>query len=112
MQGNSGVGQWSHDDAVEMCRAIEAACPAFGCHVALTGGALYKSGPRKDCDVLFYRIRQVERIDMNGLWAAMKDIGLIQDGGRGWCWKATWNGKPVDCFFPEDDGGEYGGEEY
>ena len=27
--------------------------------------------------------------------------------GFGWCYKAKLNGKPIDCFFPEEQGGEY-----
>ena len=54
--------------AVEICRSIECECPKFGCHVALTGGTLYKDGERKDLDILFYRIRQVENIDYDSLF--------------------------------------------
>jgi hypothetical protein len=101
---------WTQPEAVEMCRAIEAVCPPFGCHVALTGGLLYKDGPRKDCDVLFYRIRQIEAIDVDGLFAGLEAIGLAKVSGFGWCHKAEWRGKPVDCFFPENDGGDYESE--
>lgn len=98
---------WFHEDAVELCRKVEAICPQFGCHVALTGGLLYKDGARKDCDLLFYRIRQVEEIDVDGLFGALASIGLTRESGFGWVYKATFEGKPVDCFFPEADGGEY-----
>jgi hypothetical protein len=37
---------WTLDDAVAMCCAVEQVCPPFGCHVALTGGTLYKDGGR------------------------------------------------------------------
>ena len=57
----------NHDMAVTLCRLIETFAPQYGCHVALTGGCLYKNGDRKDIDVLFYRIRQVEKIDHDGL---------------------------------------------
>lgn len=90
-----------------MCRAIEAVCPPFGCHVALTGGTLYRDGARKDLDILFYRIRQQPEIDMDGLWSALDAIGIKQERGFGWCFKASFNGKPIDCFFPEEQGGEY-----
>jgi hypothetical protein len=95
---------WTQKDAIELCIKIEAVCPAFGCHVALTGGTLYKDGERKDCDILFYRIRQTPEIDKAGLFKALADIGLIEQRGFGWCHKATFNGKGVDCFFPEEDG--------
>lgn len=41
--------------AVEYCRKLEALVAPLGWHVALTGGALYKDGPRKDVDVALYR---------------------------------------------------------
>src|ERR1035437_5571090 len=60
-----GDGQWTQTEAIELCVKVEAICPKYGCHVALTGGLLYKQGKRKDCDLLFYRIRQVEQIDFD-----------------------------------------------
>lgn len=100
------MSTWTQTEAVAMCVAIEAICPAFGCHVALTGGLLYKSGPRKDADILFYRIRQVEKINFEGLWEALKVIGFEKKSGFGWCYKATFKGKPVDCFSPDENGGD------
>ncbi len=98
---------WTQHEAIELCTKIEAICPAFGCHVALTGGLLYKAGPRKDCDLLFYRIRQVEAINESGLFEALAAIGIEKIGGFGWCHKALFEGKKIDCFFPEETGGEY-----
>jgi hypothetical protein len=99
--------KWTQAEAVALCREVEAICPPFGCHVALTGGTLYKDGPRKDLDLLFYRIRQEPEIDMDGLWAALATIGIEQERGFGWCFKAKYHGKQIDCFFPEEQGGEY-----
>lgn len=104
-------GPWVQAQAIELCRQIEAICPAFGCHVALTGGLLYKDGERKDCDILFYRIRQVEVIDMDGLFDALATIGVVKVSGFGWCHKACFEGRQIDCFFPEEDSGEYEPEE-
>lgn len=98
---------WTQAEALRLCREIEAVCPEYGAHVALTGGLLYKDGPRKDADLLFYRIRQVEEIDTDGLFERLKEIGIAKVRGLGWCHKATWNGKPIDFFFPEEDGNEY-----
>ncbi len=98
---------WNQSEAVEVCRKIEAICPAFGCHVALTGGALYKDGERKDLDILFYRIRQAPDIDMAGLWTALSEIGVEKVSGFGWCHKAVMGEKKIDCFFPEEVEGEY-----
>ena len=103
--------KWTLEEAVALCRKIEAICPAYGCHVALTGGTLYKHGPRKDCDLLFYRIRQIPVIFGEDLWVALAEIGFVKNKGYGWCFKATYEGKPVDCFFPEAyDGADANGE--
>lgn len=100
---------WTLSDAVALCREVEKICPAFGCHVALTGGCLYKDGGRKDCDLLFYRIRQAKEIDYACLWQALREIGLVKVGGQApaWCCKALYNGRKVDCLFPEEQGQEY-----
>jgi hypothetical protein len=93
--------KWIRVEGVELAREVESVCVPHGCHVALTGGVLYKDGPRKDCDLIFYRIRQVEKIDMVGLWGALAQIGLDHISGNGWCHKAEYQGKSVDCLFPE-----------
>ena len=64
---------WNLKEGVELCRQIEEICPQYGCHVALTGGTLYKDGERKDLDLLIYRIRQCESIDYSGLYAALEE---------------------------------------
>lgn len=102
---------WTLEDAIELARIVESVCPAFGCHVALTGGLLYKDPPRKDCDLLFYRIRQ-NSMNLGGLRSALQEIGLdlVAEGGpvEPWCVKATFQGKPVDLLFPElGDEGDY-----
>ncbi len=100
--------QWTQAEAIALCKLIEAVCQRSGCHVALTGGLLYKDGPRKDCDLLFYRIRQRREIVMDALWESLETIeGFKKVKGWGWCYKAEYKGKLIDCFFPEEqDGGE------
>jgi hypothetical protein len=96
---------WNLEEAVAFCRAVEAVAPQFGAHVALTGGTLYCDGPRKDCDIVLYRIRERETpIDFDGLFAALIPLGAEFVKDYGWCKKIKWNGKPVDVFDPEDDG--------
>lgn len=98
----------NYERAVTLCRLVESFAPKFGCHVALTGGCLYKDGDRKDIDILFYRIRQVEKIDHEGLRYALEEVGINDITGFGWLLKANWNGVNVDMFFPEEiDGEEY-----
>jgi len=96
--------RWNQSEAIELCRKIEAICPAFGCHVALTGGCLYKDGPRKDADILFYRIRQVDVIDIDGLFDALEALGIQKTHGLGFVHKALYRGKGIDFFFPESAG--------
>lgn len=99
---------WTQHDAISMCEVLESIVPGHGAHVALTGGCLYKAGlggrvPRKDCDVLFYRIRQRKCIDMAAMWTELEKYNFIKVSGFGWCYKALYHGKPVDCFFPEGE---------
>lgn len=103
---------WTQAEAIDLCRKIETVCPAAGCHVALTGGALYKDGPRKDADILFYRIRQIKEIDMEVLECLLGAIGVkMRDGWKsGWVIKADYNGKGLDLFFPEEDGEHSSGQ--
>lgn len=99
---------WTQAEAIELCRLVEPLCPAFGCHVALTGGLLYKDGPRKDCDLLFYRIRRSAAIDVVGLFDSVLRVGLVaKSSEERFVIKATWRGKPVDCLFPEAASGDY-----
>lgn len=98
---------WKREDAIALCVLIESVCPSYGCHVALTGGTLYKPGDRKDCDVLFYRIRQAETIDQEGLFAALAELGIERLSGFGWVHKAMYQDKNIDMFFPEAPDGEY-----
>lgn len=98
--------KWTQALAVELCRRIEVIAPKYGCHVALTGGTLYHFGERKDADILFYRIRQVEYIDVLGLMDGLRLIGVEPGRDYGWCHKATFEGRPIDFFFPERDGAD------
>lgn len=99
------MSMWTQVEAIEFCRLVESVAPRFGAHVALTGGLLYKNGPRKDCDIVLYRIRERETpVDFAGLFAALieHDVHLVDDFG--WCKKLTWKGAKVDAFDPDDDG--------
>lgn len=96
--------KWTQVQAVELCRAIETICPKYGCHVALTGGTLYHFGERKDADILFYRIRHVCEIDVDGLMDGLRSLGVQPGDDFGWCYKATFEGRAIDFFFPERAG--------
>lgn len=105
------MSRWTQSEAIALCAEVEKLVPACGCHVALTGGCLYKEGERKDLDLLFYRIRQIPVIEMDMLWQELATIGIVKVSGHGWVYKALYNGKGIDCFFPEETGGEYTDEE-
>lgn len=94
------MSAWTQTEAIELCRQVEQICPAFNCHVALTGGLLYKQGSRKDCDILFYSIRGRE-IDKDGLRMALIEIGFDTFMDYGFVQKTRFKGKRVDVFFPE-----------
>lgn len=96
---------WTQDKAIVLCRDIEAIAPEHGCHVALTGGLLYKFGERKDCDLVFYRIRQAEKIDIDGLFAKLALLGITRITERErFVIKAAHAHGEIDCLFPEFDG--------
>ena len=92
---------WSLADALELIKSVENVCPKFGCHVALTGGVLYKEGTRKDLDILFYRVRQTPKINRDGLLDALEAVGVHRGARFGWLDKATYRGRCIDMFFPE-----------
>jgi hypothetical protein len=98
---------WSHEAAVGLCRLIEPIAKQCGCHVALTGGTLYKDGDRKDCDILFYRVRQIPEIEIDLLFKKLADVGVVRgEAFSDWLIKATYCGRNIDCFFPEGNGQE------
>ncbi len=92
---------WTLPAVMLLARAVEAIAPPFGFHVGLTGGLLYKDGPRKDADLLFYSIRQTVAPDQPGLIAALAGCGVTIKSTHGWMAKAEWRGMPLDLFFRE-----------
>ena len=95
---------WTQAEAIALCIEIERIVPNYGCHLGLTGGLLYKTGPRKDCDLILYRIRQVPEVDYAALVAALETIGITGAQGFGFIFKAEYQGKGIDFLLPEEDG--------
>lgn len=93
---------WNQEEAINLCIAIEHVIPKSGCHVALTGGNLYRHGERQDLDLVIYRIRQSKKIDMELLFAELGGLGIAKVSGFGWCHKCEYEGKKIDLFFPEE----------
>jgi hypothetical protein len=98
---------WTQAEAIEIATAVEAIAPEYGCHVALTGGCLYRRGVRKDCDLVIYRIRQVPQIDVQGFLSALAAIGFSVTSDHGFCVKCDCKGRGVDLLFPEWSTGGY-----
>lgn len=103
---------WTQAEGVWLCKVIQEVSPAFHCHPALTGGLLYRDGPRKDCDIVIYQRGDTNGvrhpINWEGLWAALAMLGLTLDNDFGYVKKCTYDGKTVDIFDPTKDGGDYG----
>ncbi len=94
---------WTQQEAILLCREIEQFSPFHGFHVALTGGTLYKHGPRKDLDIIFYHIdlKRTNKMDVQGLFAQLKEIGFSNINPHPFHCKATYRCKPVDIMFPQ-----------
>lgn len=95
---------WTQKEAIALCTEIEQFCPQYGVHVALTGGLLYKTGPRKDCDILFYRIEPSLRagpLDLKGLLARLETIGFAQLVPHAQHVKGFYKHRIIDLMFPQ-----------
>jgi len=96
---------WTQQEAIDLCCNLEEIAPLYGAHIALSGGCLYRKGPRKDCDIILYRIRQCEQIGFDAFFEHCAKIGVVKTSGFGFCHKATFEGKPIDFLSPEEEGG-------
>lgn len=96
---------WTTHTAIELCIKLEMIAPKHGLHVALTGGCLYKTGARKDVDIILYRIRQVECPNVENFYLEINDVLGITVGNQfGWVTKAkTIDGLDIDFFDAEYD---------
>ena len=93
---------WTRDAAIAVATQLESIAPQFGAHIALTGGCLYKDGPRKDCDFIVYRIRQRKVIDVDGFLDAARQFGITLVRDYGFCVKMVWNEcHKMDFLFPD-----------
>jgi hypothetical protein len=98
--------KWTLSQSQDLCRKIEKLCPDYGCHVALTGGLLLKDGERKDCDLVFFRIRHIDKINLN-LLIELEKLGIKNISGGNWRYVGYYDNKQVDLLFPEEDRLEY-----
>lgn len=109
---------WTQAEAIKLARRVEELAPMYGCHVALTGGCLYKDGQRKDLDLLFYPNNN-EWPNIEALFESLErnlNIKLADKrplSEEHWFYKADFHGRTIDCFFYYQKKG-YGddGEDY
>lgn len=88
--------------AEELCLKIYEALGPFGFYPALTGGVLYKTGSRKDVDIVIYRNRQKSpAFEMSDLEGLLKKSGLEDIEFFGFVTKAKYGAVNVDLFNPE-----------
>jgi hypothetical protein len=97
---------WTPWEGIDICRMLEAIAPRCGAHIALTGGLLYKDGPRKDLDIVVYRIRQ-EEIDYDKFFSLLQTMGIEVSDDFGFVVKARMGNRPIDFLFPEHTNGDY-----
>lgn len=95
---------WTREEAIELCKKIETVLPLYGAHIGLTGGVLYKEGPRKDLDLIIYRIRQEDRIDFTGVLGELDMLGVQHVSSHGFVTKFEYKGKSIDILNPEYSG--------
>lgn len=75
---------------------------------ALTGGALYKEGERKDIDFVIYRHRENPVMDMIEVAGLLEKVGFTDFRHYGWCTKCNSpDGASLDLFDPEACEGVY-----
>ena len=75
---------WTKTNALAFCRDAEQFAAPANCHVALTGGCLYRHGPRRDLDIVFYRHGGICEIDKAALFAGLHNSGVRRISGSGW----------------------------
>lgn len=93
---------WDFEAARMFCYFVEHIANQCGAHVALTGGTLYKDGKRKDLDIMFYRHKVSEPIDMIKLKTLMELEDILWNEQRtGRVHKALFMKRyNIDMFFP------------
>lgn len=105
------MSYWSQMSAIGVAREIERIAPRVGAHIGLTGGCLYKDGPRKDLDIVVYRIRQAKEIDRERFFTLLAAIGIVVKSDHGFVVKTEMTGRTIDFLFPGHEDAEYPGRE-
>lgn len=98
------------ESAVKIAHLLEKGLPD-NLHIGLTGGVLYKDGPRKDIDFVVYSHRCFELIDTNWLAGLLLGLGLrnVTNFGRVIKGRFVIGSEivDIDIIVPESATGEY-----
>ena len=90
---------------------LEAVANTMELHIALTGGQLYKTGPRKDIDFVVYTSRQIKEVPKSLHDYLLKCDRMIPDFVYtymyGFVCKATYKQVQLDFLYPQFAGGTY-----
>lgn len=99
----------SKEMATLICTILYEVLAPVKVYPALTGGCLYKDGPRKDMDIVLYRDRSVkyDPLMMNKVAIVLQPLGFSHFEFFGWCTKCKYKGYSIDLFDPEAEDGEY-----
>jgi hypothetical protein len=93
---------WTAIQALEFLKKVEEFAPQYGYHVGLTGGVLYKDGPRKDLDMIIYPHNDPKNVpDDKGFEdALLNNLGIIIEAKHyGWLKKAKYGFCSIDMFY-------------
>src|SRR5688572_1010196 len=95
---------WTTKEAISLCTILEPLAAMNNCHIALTGGLLYRTGMRKDCDIVVYRrgmlkgekeLPEFNREEITKSFSRV--LTIVNEFTR--VTKAAFDGKPVDLLF-------------
>lgn len=71
------MSKWTQEEALDFCYVLEQTIAQLGMHIGLTGGCLYKDGPRKDVDVILYRHHGAELASYEQFLTALSEQGIV-----------------------------------
>lgn len=96
---------WTTEQGIALCQTLEPYALQDNAHVALTGGLLYREGPRKDCDVVIYRRglykgeKELPEFDRPKFLESIKHLLHVEADYLRVTKCKTFHGKPVDLIF-------------
>ena len=121
----SGMSElYTIEDAQRICAKLYEPLRDIGVFIGITGGVVYKEGPRKDVDLLLYLHEKVSeevaqsKYAKDGLLCTIVEkisevssVDMDTVAFFGYVTKLTIDGIPVDILFPEYGRNDYPTEE-